>query len=179
MAAVLGVGRPGRRIRGVLATHVLFPGTFDPATLGHLDLIERATGLFGRITVGVAENSGKQALFPAEERLALLREVTAGLGEVRVVRVEGLVVEAARALGANAVLRGLRSGSDFDYEAQMARTNRVLAAEIDTVFLASSPAVGHISSTLVRQIAALGGDVSRLVPPAVARALALRFSTRA
>jgi pantetheine-phosphate adenylyltransferase len=161
-----------------LATHVLFTGTFDPPTLGHLDLLERATRLFARVTVGVADNATKQALLPVAERLELLRLCTRELPSVSVARVDGLVVEACRALGADALLRGLRNGSDFDYEAQMARTNRTLAPEIDTVFLASSAPVAHLSSTLVRQIATLGGDVSALVPPAVAAALVRRFPRR-
>ncbi len=159
-------------------THVLLPGTFDPPTLGHLDLLERAARLFARVTIGLAENASKQALFEVEERLALLTACAAGLENVSVVRVQGLVIEACRALGADAILRGLRSGSDFDYEAQMARTNRVLAPGVDTIFLASSPAVAHVSSTLVRQIASLGGDCSALVPPPVAAALARRFGAR-
>jgi pantetheine-phosphate adenylyltransferase len=161
-----------------LATHVLLPGTFDPPTLGHLDLVERAARLFARVTLGVAENASKQALFGVEERLELLRAATSGIDNVAVVRVQGLVVEACRILGADAILRGLRSGSDFDYEAQMAGTNRVLSPAVDTVFLASSPAVAHVSSTLVRQIAALGGDCSALVPPPVAAALVRRFGGR-
>lgn len=159
-----------------MATHALFPGTFDPPTLGHLDLIARARALFARVTVGVADHPAKQALFSGEERVALLRAVCADLPGVEVVRIDGLVVEACRSLGAQAVLRGLRSGGDFDYEAQMARTNRVLAPEIDTVFLASSSGVAHISSTLVRQIASLGGSCAMLVPDAVAQALAKRFA---
>jgi pantetheine-phosphate adenylyltransferase len=161
-----------------LATHVLLPGTFDPPTLGHVDLVERATRLFARVTLGLAENAGKATLFGVEERLELLRSATAGIDDVAVVRVEGLVVDACRKLGADAILRGLRSGSDFDYEAQMARTNRVLAPGIDTVFLASAPALAHVSSTLVRQIAALGGDCSSLVPPPVVAALVRRFGGR-
>ena len=157
---------------------MLLPGTFDPPTLGHLDLVERAARLFARVTLGVAENASKQALFGVEERLALLRAATAGIDNVAVVRVEGLVVDSCRTLGADAILRGLRSGSDFDYEAQMARTNRALAPAVDTVFLASSATVAHVSSTLVRQIAALGGDCSALVPPPVAAALARRFGGR-
>jgi pantetheine-phosphate adenylyltransferase len=157
------------------ASHVLFPGTFDPPTLGHLDLIERAAALFARVTVGLAEHASKQPLLGADERLALLRACTAALPNVTVVRVEGLVVEACRALGAGAILRGLRSGADTDYEAQMARTNRQLAPEVDTLFLASAPAVAHVSSTLVRQIATLGGDCAAFVPPPVAAALARRF----
>jgi pantetheine-phosphate adenylyltransferase len=165
------------------AAHVLLPGTFDPPTLGHLDLVERAARLFARVTLGVAENSTKNALFEAEERVALLEQCSAGLENVSVVRVQGLVVDACRALGADAILRGLRSGSDFDYEAQMARTNRAIseraaAAGIDTLFLASSPRVAHVSSTLVRQIATLGGDCTTLVPAPVAAALARRFGAR-
>lgn len=157
---------------------MLLPGTFDPPTLGHLDLVERAARLFARVTLGVAENATKQALFDVEERLALLAACSAGLENVAVVRVHGLVIEACRTLGAGAILRGLRAGSDFDYEAQMARTNRTLAPGVDTLFLASSPEVAHVSSTLVRQIASLGGDCSALVPPPVAAALTRRFGAR-
>jgi len=159
-----------------VAIHVLFPGTFDPPTLGHLDLVTRAARLFARVTVAVAENPTKQALFGVEERLTLLRECTASLDNVGVARVAGLAVDACRQLGATAVLRGLRSGADFDYEAQMARTNRTLAPGIDTVFLAGSADVAHIRATLVRQIASLGGDCSKLVPPSVNAALKKRFA---
>ena len=160
-----------------MATHVLLPGTFDPPTAGHVDLVERAARLFARVTLGVADHPSKQALFGVEERLALLRASTAGIDNVAVVRVEGLVVDACKKLGADALLRGLRSGSDFDYEAQMARTNRALAPGIDSVFLASSSAVAH-QLDLVRQIASLGGDCSTLVPPPVAAALLRRFARR-
>ncbi|MSR64140.1 MAG: pantetheine-phosphate adenylyltransferase [Planctomycetes bacterium] len=160
------------------ATHVLFPGTFDPPTLGHLDLIQRAGALFGRVTVALADNAGKQTLFAVEERLELLRACCAGLANVSVARVDGLLVAACLELKAEALLRGLRSGSDTDYEAQMARTNRQLAPRIDTLFLVSSPAVAHLSSTLVRQIARLGGDCAPFVPPPVAAALARRFRAR-
>jgi pantetheine-phosphate adenylyltransferase len=157
-----------------LAQHVLIPGSFDPPTLGHLDLVTRAAKLFPRVTVGLATNTTKRQLLGVDERFALLQACTVGLANVAVARLDGLVVEACRRLGAEAILRGLRSGSDFDYEAQMARTNRTLASAIDTVFLAASPAVAHVSSTLVRQIAALGGDCSALVPAPVAAALARR-----
>jgi pantetheine-phosphate adenylyltransferase len=158
-----------------LATHVLFPGSFDPPTVGHVDLVRRAARLFARVSVGVAEHSQKQALFTLEERLALLKGVLAELDNVAVVRVPGLTVAAARELGCDALLRGLRHGGDFDYEGQMARTNRALAPALDTVFLASASELGHVSSTFVRQIAQLGGDVSSFVPPAVAVALARKL----
>lgn len=161
-----------------MATHVLLPGTFDPPTLGHVDLLARAARLFARVSVGVAEHATKQALFSVEERLELLRECAAPWKNVTVVRVPGLVVDACRSLEADAILRGLRSGSDYDYEAQMARTNRALAPAVDTVFLASGIEVAHVSSTLARQIASLGGDVSKLVPANVAGALRRKFTRR-
>ena len=154
--------------------HALFPGTFDPVTLGHLDLVRRASRLFERVSVGVARNPSKRELFALEERVELLREVLAELDNVEVVVLDGLVVDGALGLGAGVVLRGLRSAGDFEYEAQMARSNRALAARVETLLLASSPESVHVSSTLVRQIAEFGGDTSAFVPPAVVRALARR-----
>lgn len=154
--------------------HALLPGTFDPVTLGHLDLARRASALFERVTVGVAHNSAKRELLTLDERLALLREVLSDLRNVSVAALDGLVVDGARRAGAGVVLRGVRHGGDVEYEAQMARSNRALAPDIDTLILVSSPEHAHISSTLVRQIAELGGDTSAFVPPAVARALARR-----
>ncbi|MCP3918471.1 MAG: pantetheine-phosphate adenylyltransferase [bacterium] len=157
--------------------HAIFPGTFDPVTLGHLDVLERALGLFERVTIAVAAHHDKHAIFDLEERLRLLSEVTeAGepLGRARVVALEGLLVEGCRRLGARAIVRGVRSAGDLEYERQMALTNRVLAPEIETVLLLSAPEHAHVSSTLVRQIARMGGDVSSFVPPAVRTALANR-----
>ena len=153
----------------------LFPGTFDPFTLGHLDLVARARALFGRVTVGVAQNPEKQALFVAEERAELVRGAVAQIEGVEVVLVAGLIVQACQDLSADVIVRGARSGTDFDYEAQMARTNRGLLPRIDTVLLVPAPEHAHVSSTLVRQIAGLGGDASSLVPANVARALRRRF----
>ncbi|MCZ6597303.1 MAG: pantetheine-phosphate adenylyltransferase [Planctomycetota bacterium] len=164
-----------------MESHALFPGTFDPPTLGHLDVVRRAAALFGRVTVGLADHptkagvkAGKDGWLPVEERLDLLRECTAGIGGVEVVRIEGLVVDAAEELGATCIVRGVRSGTDFDYEVEMARTNRMLA-RIDTCFLASSPETVHVTATLVRQIAGLGRDVSAMVPGPVAALLRERF----
>ena len=156
------------------AGHALFPGTFDPVTLGHLDLIRRAAALFGRVTVAVATNPEKRELLSLERRLELLGEVTAGVPGVAVARLEGLVVQGCRELGADVIVRGARTAVDFEYEAQMARSNRVMEPGIDTVVLASSPEHAHISSTLVRQVADMGGPLEGFVPPAVARALAER-----
>lgn len=154
------------------ARHALFPGTFDPVTLGHLDLMRRASGLFERVSVAVARNPAKRELFDRERRIELLREVTAELANVEVLAMDGLVAEGARRLGAGVILRGARHAGDFEYEAQMARCNRALAGDVDTLFFVSSPEHAHISSTLVRQIAECGGPLEAFVPPAVARALA-------
>ena len=159
-----------------MGTHVLFPGTFDPPTLGHLDLVRRAARLFERVTIGLAENPAKQALFGVPERLALWKECTAGLANVAVARVPGLVVATCEELGCQAVLRGVRSVTDYDFEVQMAGTNRALAPGVDALLLPSAPELAYITSTLVRQIAALGGDCSKLVPPPVVVALRKRFA---
>jgi len=151
--------------------HALFPGTFDPVTLGHLDLIRRAAALFERVTVAVAQHPTKRELLPHARRLELLREVTADLPGCAVERLEGLVVDGARALGCDVIVRGARSATDFDYEAQLARTNAVLSPGIETVILASSPRHVHVSSTLARQVAIMGGPLDDLVPAPVARAL--------
>jgi len=155
-------------------THALFPGTFDPFTLGHLDLLTRAASLFDRVTVAVASHPSKQGLFSVEERVALIETACEGVEGVHCVAISGLVVAACEEFGCDAILRGARSGSDFDYEIQMANTNRELSG-VETVILAPGAARTHISSTLVRQVASMGGDVSSFVPAGVLRALRERF----
>ena len=152
--------------------HALFAGSFDPFTLGHMDLVRRAVALFGRVTVGVAHNAEKRSFFTTEERLALVREAVLELGPVEVVRIEGLVVHAAEALSADVLVRGVRGGTDYEFEAQMARTNRSMLPRVDTVFFVPAPELAHVSATLVRQIAQLGGDPAPFVPACVAKALA-------
>ncbi|HVS11911.1 MAG TPA: pantetheine-phosphate adenylyltransferase [Planctomycetota bacterium] len=159
---------------GPSASHALFPGTFDPVTLGHLDLVRRAASLFSRVTVAVARHPEKRELLSLEQRLELLRQVLDGIPGVEVSVLDGLVVAGCRELGAGVVVRGARTAGDFEYEAQMARSNRAMAPEIETVLLASSAEHAHISSTLVRQVAEMGGDLAPFVPPAVARALSPR-----
>jgi pantetheine-phosphate adenylyltransferase len=158
--------------------HALYAGTFDPVTLGHLDLIVRGLRLFPRLTVGVADNLRKAPLFSAEERVALLAgEVRRRrLRGVRVVSFRGLVVDWARANGADVLLRGVRTTSDFEYEYQMALTNRALSGEIETVFVMPSERFAYLSSTLIREVVRGGGDVSRWVPPAVGTALRRRLA---
>jgi pantetheine-phosphate adenylyltransferase len=145
----------------------VFPGTFDPLTTGHVDLIERGTRLFDRVLVAILTNPGKQPLFAVEDRLAMIRETFAGRADVQVESFRGLLVELVRRTRAVAVLRGVRSVTDFDAERQMALMNRHLSAEVDTVFLVPSAATAHVSASLVREIAAVGGAVAGLVPPAV------------
>ena len=154
--------------------HALFPGTFDPVTFGHLDLVRRAAAMFERVTVAVGVNPGKRELLALEQRLDLLRATTSDLPGVTVTELSGLVITGCRELGAGTILRGARTSADFQYEAQMARSNRAMAPELDTVVLASSPEHVHISSTLVRQVAEHGGDLSPFVPPAVASLLGAR-----
>jgi pantetheine-phosphate adenylyltransferase len=161
------------------AHHALFPGSFDPVTLGHVDLVARALAIVERVTVAVAVNPDKPGLFSPEERVDLLRKSLAALPagareRVAVELVPGLVVDACRDFKCDLILRGVRSGSDFDYEASMARTNRVLSPRVETLLLVPAPELSHISSTLVRQIAISGGDAIAFVPPPVALALRQR-----
>ena len=153
-----------------------YPGSFDPVTNGHLDMIGRAAAQFDRLVVGVGAHHGKKPLLDLETRLALINEVAAPLAAqagaaLEVVEFDALVVDAARDSGATALIRGIRDGSDFDYEMRMSQMNKAMAGDIETVFLAASSDVGFISSTLVRQIASMGGDVSPFVPPSSARAM--------
>ena len=149
---------------------VVYPGVFDPVTLGHLDIIRRGTALFDRLIVAVASHPDKQPLFTTEERAALLRDAVADLKNVAVDSYEGLTVEFVRRHGASIILRGLRQHSDFEYEYQLALTNRTIAG-VETVFVMADEKVAYISSRLVREVASLGGDVARFVPPNVAKAL--------
>lgn len=153
----------------------VFAGSFDPPTLGHVDLVRRALAFADRLVVAVAVNSTKQPLFTLDERAAMLREAVGDEPRVEVRGLEGLLVSFARDVGATLLVRGVRTGGDFEYEAGMAQMNRHVAPEIDTVFLAPSPAVGFVSSTLVREVARLGGAVDGLVPPNVQAALVRRF----
>lgn len=152
----------------------LYPGTFDPVTLGHLDVLERALRVFDRIEVTVAVNASKQALFSTGERVDLVRQSLAevrGADRVTVTAFEGLLVEHARAVGAVALVRGLRQVSDFDYEFRMALANRRLFPELQTVFLMPSEAHTFVAASIVREIHRWGGDVSSFVPAPVERAL--------
>lgn len=164
-------------IRPSPAHHAVFPGTFDPFTLGHLDLTRRGAAIFERLTVVVASHHSKHQLLDVDERVRLVREAVAGIERVDVVARDGLLVDACAELGAGVILRGVRNGGDLDYELQMASANRAMRPRLDTVFLAPVPPNAYISSTLVRQIAELGGDTTPFVPPGVAEALRRRFAS--
>jgi pantetheine-phosphate adenylyltransferase len=156
----------------------LYAGTFDPVTLGHLDLIERGVRLFHGLTVGVADNLRKAPLFTAAERVRMLEgEVRARrLRRVRVVSFRGLVVDWARSHGVRVLLRGVRTTSDFEYEYQMALTNRALEGDVESVFVMPSEKFAYLSSTLIREVVRGGGDVSRWVPEKVEKALRERLA---
>jgi len=144
----------------------VFPGMFDPITNGHLDIIQRGAELFDELIVGVADNPNKAAMIGQDERVVTIREVTAGMANVRVEPFAGLTVDFARKVNAAAILRGIRNSSDLQFEFQVALTNRVVAG-VETVFMMTSTEYSFISSSLIKQIATMGGDVSALVPPQV------------
>ena len=159
---------------------VLYPGTFDPITMGHADLVERASRLFDEVIIAVAANPKKNPLFPLEQRVELAREVTKHLPNVKVIGFSTLLAHFVKEQQANILLRGLRAVSDFEYEFQLANMNRQLAPDVESLFLTPSEKYSYISSTLVREIASLQGDVSKFVHPAVAGAQdALRPELRA
>jgi pantetheine-phosphate adenylyltransferase len=156
----------------------LCPGSFDPVTLGHLDIIERSARHFDEVIVAVIRNPQKtQSLFSLEERQQMLKEATANLANIRIEFFKGLLVDFAKEHGANAIVKGLRAISDFDYELQMAQMNQRLSG-IDTFFIATSPQYSFLSSSLVREVARFGGDVSGMVPPAVNERLVEMFRTK-
>ncbi len=161
---------------------VLYSGSFDPVTNGHVDVLAQSLDIADRVVVAIGVHPAKKPLFDFDERVVMIREVVADLGveqaRVEVVAFSDLVVEAARRAGAAAIVRGLRDGTDLDYEMQMAGMNGAMAPAVRTLFFPASPSVRHITATLVRQIAAMGGDVSSFVPEKVAARLKARFADR-
>ena len=155
---------------------VLYPGSFDPVTNGHLDVLRRAAKLFDEVVVAVAHNEAKKGLFTTAERVELLTASTAGIHNVRVTSFEGLLVDFARLQNAKALIRGLRAVSDFEFEFQLALMNRSLEPELEALFLMPSEEYTYLSSRLVKEVARLGGDISRFVPECVQTALSARFA---
>ncbi|HET8691932.1 MAG TPA: pantetheine-phosphate adenylyltransferase [Steroidobacteraceae bacterium] len=154
--------------------NAVYPGTFDPITNGHQDIVRRAAGIFDRVVIGIAANPGKAPMFPLDERVELAKQALADLPNVTVIGYTGLTVDFAREQRCGIVVRGLRALSDFEFEFQLANMSRHLGREIDYVFMTPQEQFTFISSTLVREIAMFGGDVSQFVHPAVAQALAKR-----
>lgn len=159
----------------------LYPGSFDPVTFGHVDIVRRTRHFVDKLVIAIGTHHAKEPLFSVDERVTLARDVVKPVAEeiglsFDVTTYDGLTVDAARAAGASIIVRGLRDAGDFDHEMQMAGMNQALAPEIETVFLASSPNSRHIAASLVRQIAAMGGDVTAFVPPVVIAALKKKFA---
>ena len=159
-------------------SHAVYAGTFDPMTYGHLDVAARAAHVFERLTLAVAEDPRKTLLFSTAERLKLARSTLASLPNVEVVPFSGLLVDWARKRGIHTLIRGLRAFSDFEYEFQMALTNRKLAPDVETLFLMPNEDFSYVSSSMVREIAALGGDVDKFVPAPVAAALKKKLAQK-
>ncbi|HSE95507.1 MAG TPA: pantetheine-phosphate adenylyltransferase [Methylomirabilota bacterium] len=159
-----------------MATRAVYPGSFDPLTNGHLDLIERSLRIFDDLIVAVVTNPAKDALFSDAERVAMIQEATRGLRKIDVVIFDGLLVDLVARVGASAIIRGLRAVSDFEYEFQMALMNRKLREEIETVFLMPHEAYSYISSRLIKEVARYGGTVKGLVPAGVEKRLAEKLA---
>lgn len=158
-----------------MKTKVIYPGTFDPMTNGHLDLVQRAARLFETVIVAVAKNPSKTPAFPIDERINLAKKVLIDLNNVQVLGFDGLLIDCAKEFNARVILRGLRAVSDFEYEFQLASMNRKMLPDLETLFLTPAEQHSFISAHLVREIASLGGDVAQFVPVVVAQALQTRF----
>jgi pantetheine-phosphate adenylyltransferase len=156
----------------------IYPGTFDPITLGHLDVMRRAADVFDHLIVAVAESPRKKLWFDLNERLSMVKDATTQLNNIEVVSFDGLLVDFARQQGVLVLVRGLRAFSDFEYEFQMALSNRKLAPDVETVFLMTSDSYSYVSSSVVREVAELGGDISVLVPAGVQLALERKRASR-
>jgi pantetheine-phosphate adenylyltransferase len=159
-------------------TTAIYPGTFDPITNGHIDIIHRAAKLFDHVIIAVAANPAKQPLFDLTERLSLIQPIFKNTNAISVLGFDTLLIDFAKKLSAHVILRGLRSMADFDFESQLAGMNYTLAPEIDTVFMLPAPEFRHIASSLVRECALLNGDISSLVPTGVVRALKEKSITK-
>ena len=156
----------------------VYPGSFDPVTYGHLDIIRRSRSLADELIVGVLNNKAKTPLFSVEERVKMLEEMTKNMPGVKVVPFEGLLIDFAKEMSAGIVVRGLRAVTDFEYELQMAQTNNKLSPELETVFLATSLEYSYLSSTIVKEVAAFGGDISQFVPETIERRIQEKIMKR-
>ena len=153
-----------------------YPGSFDPVTLGHYDIIERTSKIMDKVIIGVLQNKSKTPLFSSEERVNMLKEVTASLKNVEVRSFDGLLIDFAKSCNATVVVRGLRAVTDFEYELQLAQTNRVIAPDIDTLFLNTNLKYSYLSSSVVKEIAEFGGDISMFLHPQIADKVKAKFA---
>ena len=153
----------------------IYPGSFDPVTLGHLDIITRSANMFDKVIIGVLNNTSKKPLFSLEERVNMLEETTKDLKNVKITSFRGLLVDFAKEENINVIVRGLRAVTDFEYELQMAQTNHELLPEVDTMFLTTSILYSYVSSTIVREVASYHGDVSHFVPECIAQKLYSKY----
>ena len=156
----------------------IYPGSFDPVTYGHLDIIERAARISDELIVGVLQNKAKTPLFSVEERVTILNEVTKNLKNVRIMPFEGLLIDFAKQMDAKVIVRGLRAITDFEYELQMSQTNRKLNADVETLFLTTSLDFSYLSSTTVKEVASFGGDITQFVPEFVADKITEKIKER-
>ena len=147
----------------------IYPGSFDPLTFGHLDMIERSSKIVDELYVSVLRNSAKNPLFSTDERVSMIEEMTSHLPNVKVTAFDGLLVDYAGKIGANIIVRGLRAVTDFEYELQISQTNRIVNHDIDTIFLTTSLQYAYLSSTIVKEVASYNGDISKFVPEGIAR----------
>ena len=154
----------------------IYPGTFDPITYGHLDIIQRSAEMVDELIVGVLTNKGKSPLFTPEERVEMIKDAVKDIPNVKVLAFDGLLIEFAKKQKASIIIRGLRAVTDFEYELQMSQTNRVLSPEVDTIFLTTSLKWAYLSSSTVKEVAAFGGDISKFVPKKVAKQIIARYS---
>ncbi len=155
--------------------NAIYPGSFDPVTRGHLDIIKRAAKIFDLLTVSVLNNSGKTPLFSVDERVKMLQDACRDIPNVRIDTFSGLTVDYAREMGVDVIIRGLRAITDFEYELQMAQTNRKMLPTVDTIFLTTSLEYAYLSSSIVREVASYGGDIQEFVTPDVAEKIYKRF----
>jgi len=154
----------------------VYPGSFDPVTLGHIDIIRRSAKMTDKLIVGVLNNNSKRSLFTVDERVEMLKEVTKDMENVIIKSFDGLLVDFAKECGANAIIRGLRAITDFDYELQMAQTNRALYDGVDTIFIPTSIEYSFLSSTTVKEVASFGGDIGKFVAPYVEKKLREKYN---
>ncbi len=143
----------------------VYPGSFDPLTLGHLDIIRRSAGIVDELVVSVLHNSAKNSLFSTDERVSMIKEVTKDIPNVKVTTFDGLLVDYVKEIDASMIIRGLRAVTDFEYELQLTQTNHILNPEVETIFLTTNLQYSYLSSTIVKEIASYGGDISKFVPP--------------